>query len=385
MSKIFSGQNAPSTMRSLLQGSLLALALSLMGTSQVQAQTANTCTLTRGLSPSGSWQMMPSGSSFRNGDVVGRVAAFAEYFMPFNHGDTVTMLAMGHSGNNVYKAVPLAGMPGLGLVVRWSNYYSNVTLTPLMPTLPSGSIISGPDWTWVLKARTTRDYSLLQSYILELVVIDERAYKGGKLTYVESGKTSISTASQKGNNIGQSCVGGWLDPMAALLGSLKVPELPKPMAPSCSFSTSTLYQNVSLGPVDPGQVVAYNSARSAGLTGQGKFTISATNCNVGTVLNLYFTDNRNPSSRTNYLSSSRDAVGVRLYYLQETTPVSYGPAPLGSSLPDRPAISAGPIPYQGVGVSMDFVAQYVRLPNTTVHDVTAGPVNAQAVFTIMYP
>ena len=385
MLNMFSRKNGSFGLRHVLQAAPLTLTLLFVGTGQVQAQTANTCFLSTGLTATSSWKMMPSGSAFKNGDVVGRVSAQTQYYMPISHGETAEVLGRGDAGPNIYGAVPLAGMPGLGLVIRWGGYYGTTTLTPLIPAVPNGTVVSTRDWTRLLRARTTATYTLLQLYALELVVIDASVYKGGKLSYAETGKTMFVTSNQRGNNTPQACVNGWVDPMAALTGTLQVPELPRPSMPSCQFSTSTLYQNVNLAPVDPGQVAAYGSARPAGSAGQGRFTIRATSCSVGTKLNLYFTDNRSPSSTANYLSSSKSAVGVRLYYQDETSPVAYGPAPLGSTLPTRQAISAGPVPFENLGVEFSFVAQYVRLPNTTPNDVTAGPVNAQAVFTIMYP
>ena len=385
MSKILSGKQETASLFVLMYRFLLVLAAVLVSVGPVQAQSSSSCYRSRDLTPLGSWSMAPGGTAFKNGDVIGRISAYAQFFLPVNHGETVEVIGGGLAVSNPYKAVPLAGMPGLGLVVRWGGYQATANLAMVGPAASVGTVISGTNWLAVMKARTQVDYTLTQNYRFELVIIDERVYQGGKLTFTETGQVTFATTNQKGAAIPQLCQNGWLDPMAALTGTVQVPELPKPVQPSCSFTTSTLYQNVPLGPVDPGQVAPYGSARSRGAEGEGRFTIRATACTKGTVLNLYFTDNRSASSTADFLNSSSNAVGVRLYYVNGTAPVRFGPAPVGSTLPSRPAISAGPIPFDNVGVDMAFTAQYVRKPNTTVSDVTAGPVNAQAVLTIMYP
>ena len=363
---------------------LLPVAL-LIGMGQVQAQSTNTCYRSRDLTASGSWNMVPGGQVFKNGDVIGRTSAYAQFYMPLVHGDVVDVYASGQAVSNNYSAVPLSGMPGLGLVVRWGGYSATTTLTIVGPTASAGTIISGKNWFSVLNAQTRANYTLTQFFTMELVIIDEKVYQGGKLTFTESGKTRVATANKKGNAIPQLCVNGWVDPMAALTGTLQVPELPKPALPSCKFATSTLNHNVVLGPVDPGQVVPAGTPRSSGTVGQAHFTIEGTGCTKDTKLNIYFTDTKDSATPKDYLRTSNSAVGVRLFHRGEYDAVPFGPAPSGSWVPSRYAPSVGPAAADGAVLSTGFTAQYVRLPNKTEADVKPGPLEAAATFVIVYP
>jgi type 1 fimbria pilin len=237
----------------------------------------------------------------------------------------------------------------------------------------------------VLQARTTANYTLTQFYRFELVVIDEKVYKGGKLTFTESGQVTAMIANKKGNAIPQMCVNGYLDLMAALTGTIQVPELPKPVTPTCKFSTSTLNQRVDLGPVDPGQIVPAGSARPAGDTGQAHFLIEATNCNKGAKMDIYFTDARDSATNKDYMLTTNPAVGIRIFHRGEYDPMPFGPAPSGSWVPQRYAAPLGPATVEGASLSTGFTAQYVRLPNKTEADIKPGPLEATATFVIVYP
>lgn len=356
----------------------------LIGASQVQAQSAS-CFRSRDLTPSTSWSMAPSGSVFKNGDIVGRTSAYAQYYVPIAHGETIRVDANGQLVSNPYRAVPLSGMPGLGLIVRWSGYSSTVGLTPTGPGAPAGTIISSTQWTSMLQARTAANYTLTQFYSFELVVIDETVYKGGKLTFTEVNKVRVLTSNQKGTNIPQLCLDGYLDPMAALTGTVQVPELPKPALPSCKFSTSTLTQSVALGPVDPGQIPPTSTLRPSGEAGQNYFLIEGTGCTKDTKLSFYFTDTRDMATTKDYLLTSNPAVGIRLFHRGEYDPVPFGPPPSGSWVPPRYAPSVGPATTDGATLSTGFTAQYVRLPNKTEADIKPGPLEAAATFVIVYP
>lgn len=364
---------------------VLALSFALLvGVSPAKAQT-EVCFRSRDLTPSTTWSMAPDGSTFKNGDIVGRTSAYTQFFMPIGHGETVHVDANGIPVSNAYNAVPLGGMPGLGLIVRWGGYNATVTLTPTAPSAAPGTIISNRTWFSVLKARATSNYTLTHFYTFELVVIDEKLYKGGKLNFVETGKTLVQTASQKGAGVPQLCYNGFVDPMAALLGTVQVPELPKPVTPTCRFTTNTLNQRVELEPVDPGQITPAGSARPTGSEGQSFFYVNATNCNKGAKIKLYFTDTRDTSTPKEYIRTNNPAVGIRLYYSGEYETMPFGPAPVGSWVPSRYAPTLGPATYEGGSLSAGFTAQYVRLPNKTEVDIKPGPVDASATLVIVYP
>ncbi|WP_411762804.1 fimbrial protein [Alcaligenes nematophilus] len=329
--------------------------------------------------------MAPSGTTFRNGDIVGRVSVYAEYYMPIARGDAVVMQARGISVNNPYGAVPLTDMPGLGLVVRWGGYRATTALTHVTPSAEVGLSLTNRVWFTILNARAQANYTLTQNYDFELVVIDETLYKGGTLTFSERGRVGVVTSYQNGASTPVLCRNEYIDPLAALTGSVQVPELPKPVLPTCQFSYDTLNQRVTLGPIDADQVVPFGSVRSMGSEGQRPFAIQATACNRGARMNVYFSDARNNAATKNYLTSTNSAVGVRMYYGGEADPLMFGPSPVGSSVPSQRPVSVGPVTVEGGGVNMLFTAQYVRLPNKTVNDVIPGPLQADAVLTIMYP
>uniref|UniRef100_A0A1I7Y5Z5 Fimbrial protein n=1 Tax=Steinernema glaseri TaxID=37863 RepID=A0A1I7Y5Z5_9BILA len=231
----------------------------------------------------------------------------------------------------------------------------------------SESMLTGrySQWTSMLQARTTANYTLTQFYSFELVVIDDKVYRGGKLTFTEANKVRVLIANQRGTGTPQLCVDGYIDPMAALTGTVQVPELPKPALPSCRFSTSTLKQSVTLGPVDPGQIPSSSTLRPSGEAGQNHFLIEGTGCTKDTKLSFYFTDTRDMATTKNYLLTSNPAVG--------------------SWVPPHYAPSVGPATADGATLSTGFTAQYVRLPNKTEADIKPGPLEAAATFVIVYP
>ncbi|MGG4603840.1 fimbrial protein [Paenalcaligenes sp. Me131] len=306
--------------------------------------------------------------------------------MPIAHGDVIRVEAMGQPVSNSYRAVPLPGMPGLGLIVRWMGYDTNgVALTPVAPTVPSTTIISDSSWVQVVRARTTRDYIMTQKYRFELIIIDENQYKGGLLTFVEEYKVTVHTSTQQGTNVYQQCRDGVIDPMAALIGTVQVPELPRPVVTTCRFSADTLNQKVTLGAVDPSQITDTTTLRPEGTAGQNSFLITGTNCNKGAKIDFYLTDARDQSTNKDYLRTTNPAVGIRLFYRGEYEPMPFGPPPSGSWVPSRYAGSLGPAPTEGATLTSGFTAQYVRLPNYSQGDIKPGPLTAEAIVVIVYP
>lgn len=370
--------------RSVCGNTLLLVLGLLIGIGQVQAQTAN-CYLSRELQPDSPWQMAPSGTSFRNGDIVGQVPVSVIFTMPNRIFDTTVVIAQGIVPNNPYQAVPLNGMPGLGLIVRWMGYYGTVGLEMLGTPVAPGTIISKQARLPVMRARGSSGYMVIQMYRFELVVIDEKVYKGGELTFAERNQIYVTTAQANGLGMPQMCLDGWVDVMEALTKTVQVPELPKPVLPTCKFSTGTLNQRVPLSPVDSGQIAPAGSARSLGGEGQNTFRISATGCGKDAKLDIYFTDTRDNATAKDYIRTTNPAVGIRMFYQSESNPVPLGPAPSGSWVPSRRAVSLGPASAEGTSLSARFTAQYVRLPNKTEADIKPGPLEAAATFVIVYP
>lgn len=363
---------------------LSILVTSALAAGEVQAQITS-CSRISDIHPVTNWNMKPSGGIFKNGDVVGSITAATAFYMPLAHSDTVQILASGNTVSNRYNALPLEGMPGLGLRVLWASYGTTTPLTPLLPPAPYGTVLTNRSWFSVLEARARANYNLMQQYIFELVIIDEALYKGGTLAFTAKNQVQIITSVKIAPNNYQMCLNGFIDPMAALTGTVQVPELPKPVAPTCKFSVGTLNQRVTLGPVDPGQVVPAGVERSQGAEGQAHFLIEATGCNKGATMDIYFTDARNSSLTKNYIHTTNPAVGIRMFYRGEFDPLLVGPAPSGSWVPQRYAPRLGPATVEGGSLSAGFTAQYVRLPNKTEADIRPGPLEAAATFVIVYP
>lgn len=364
---------------------ILPVAL-LIGMGQAQAQSA-TCVRTQDLHSNGGWSMVPGGTFFKNGQIIGRTSATAQFFLPLAHSDTVQVMASGLTTNNPHDAVPLSGMPGLGLVVRWAGHSisSGVGWTPLAPSAAVGTIVSNRSWFKVLEGKASANYTMIQRYDYELIIIDETIYRGGKLQFSDPNQVRVLTSVKTGANNYQQCMNGFVDLMAALTGTVQVPELPKPALPSCKFSTSTLKQSITLGPVDPSQIPSSSTLRPSGEAGQNAFLIEGTGCTKDTKLSFYFTDTRDMATPKNYLLTSNPAVGIRLFHRGEYDPVPFGPPPSGSWVPPRYAPTVGPATTDGATLSTGFTAQYVRLPNKTEADIRPGPLEAAATFVIVYP
>lgn len=365
---------------------LPVLVVLLLCADQAQAQAAGWCSRVKPLAPIGGWSMAPSGTAFRNGDVVGRVSAGVSFFMRLSGGNIMNVRAKDMPPvSNPYYAVPLKGAPGLGLAVRWGGHTATANLQYSRETAV-GTLISGKGQVEILRGTTQTDYTLTQTYNLELIVIDARLYKGGTLMPGETERVEFTTSNKAGlmgNEV--ICDNGGVNLMYALTGSLQVPPLPVPALPSCNFSSSTLHQSLPLGPVDPNQVAPQGSARAAGIAGQNVFSIVGSECVEGTVVQVYFTDARSGSSLRDHLISSNPGVGVRMYFMDKTNPTMFGPAPSGAWIPAgyQPE-TVGPAVHGGV-LALLFTAQYVRRSGISVSDVVPGPVNAEAVFTIVYP
>lgn len=371
--------------RRSLWGKALILLLGLfVGIGQAQAQTG--CYRSRELQPDSPWSMVPSGTPFKNGDIVGHVSVSAVFTMPSSTFDTTVLIAQGMVPNNAYQAVPLTGMPGLGLIVRWVGYYGTVPLQVIGTPVASGTIISKQTTLPIMRARGSQsNYMIIQMYRFELVVIDAKIYKGGPLTFTEKNKVYVTTAQANGLGTPQMCMEGRVDVMDALTKTVAVPELPKPVLPTCKFSTGTLNQRVSLNSVGSSQLVPVGSARSLGTEGQNTFHIDASGCSKDTKLDVYFTDTRDNASTKDYVLTTNSAVGIRMFYQNEGNPIPFGSAPSGSWIPSRRAVSLGPAPAEGTSLNAKFTAQYVRLPNKAEADVKPGPLEAGVTFVVVYP
>lgn len=67
-----------------------------------------------------------------------------------------------------------------------------------------------------MKTRTQVHYTQTELFKFALVVIDQGSYKGGKLTFTETGLVTLIAANKTSDNTCQMCVNGWIDAMSAL-------------------------------------------------------------------------------------------------------------------------------------------------------------------------
>jgi len=295
--------------------------------------------------------------------------------------------------NSVTAAVPLKSLPGVGATVTFT-----AGMTPTMPSL----------WIWPWPSQTGTVFtkkgdflsyaypgglsggryntSMKAVFRYQLYVTDATAY-GKDLSKInmslEKGPQILWTAQLDG--VMSNCFDG--ANAANRLTNVPAPVLPVPTVPTCDFNMTLMNQAVSLNPAISSSVAAAGAGRSAGAAGEKSFQLQASNCKNGALMNIYFTDTSNPASSNDYLlptggGSSAGKVGIRLYHDSSPTPIQFGPAPVGSTLPSR-----APITYSSSGGSLTvpLTGQYVRIPGGTGSTAPAGAVSAATTVTIVYP
>ncbi|MFD4836562.1 fimbrial protein [Achromobacter sp. NPDC058515] len=333
------------------------------------------------------WVVIPPAAALKNGDVVARQQATLN--LGFTVVGTDTLYAQGSFPNNfsfdqAQRATVLPTIPGLGLRVTY--VIGSVTPGGVLGMAgdgivrPAGSLLS-------MQAMTAGIYAAALSFRFELVVINAAAYNGGTLGMVD-GLTSVGITFSSDPS-GLSCnLRPIANPVVSLPGS-PPPVLPPPASPTCAFTTETLNQSVRLNPVGASMVAANQSAREAGAMSEKPFAINATNCDKNARFRVYFTDSSNQGNTgqtlaQNASSSSRNQVGIRIYYDNQTTPINFGPAPTGAAAgANYVELSAGST--AGVSVAAPFTAQYVANPGVSPSQITGGHVEAEAIVTIVYP
>lgn len=282
--------------------------------------------------------------------------------------------------DNTTRLVPLRDVPGVGVRLKWLGVTSPSGFKSLT-TAPAGTVIEQHTVTLEGVLNPIPDAEYTESYVMELVVTDPALYVGGAVTAESTGMLNMWTGRQGENPVGCAFYVGPLPP-----SPLQSIVLPRPPAPGCEFDTATLNQTVPLSPAGSSSVARSNAARSAGTAGEKTFTIEARNCAAGATFNLYFTDALAEGSAQDYLRQANGSnVGIRLYHANTATPVQFGPAPVGSTLPARAPITVGgPSAEKGASHTLPFTAQYVQLPDAA-GPPTVGEVGAKAKVTVVYP
>lgn len=390
MNRFFHRQQT--TLRSGTYKLLGALSLLLSSLGLAGPVLAQTCTAV-GNAPAaqGSWSIAAESSSLANGSIVASLGAAATYSV--SHYSAATFGAVfstqGKVDSNSHGAVPLPDMPGLGVRARWMSYNASSTLTP-SAQWPIGFAFSNTTNYGVLlsaQSAAPASYTVSTRFIIDLVVIDADVYRGGKLSYNGGVLVIVDHSLQSGSQIPVQCRNGSFNLMDLLLTGSAPPTLPEPYRPTCRFDTSTLNQRVKLDDVTTDDIAAAGSPRSAGSIGEKTFNLRATQCEAGSRFNVYFTDANNVSSTADYLGSavdSRSLVGMRLYAGSSTTPVRFGPAPVGNAVPANIAVQAGPTT-ANQALNLPFTVQHVRMPGITTGDLSPGLMASEATVTIVYP
>lgn len=98
----------------------------------------------------------------------------------------------------------------------------------------------------------------------------------------------------------------------------------------------------------------------------------------------FFTDARSSAEEKDYLKSNHPSVGVRLYHRESQNPIQFGAAPIGSTMPNRPAIVENQLGSATSDIHLPLTAQYVIVPNVDRNSVVPGGLNAEAVVTFIY-
>jgi len=333
----------------------------------------------------------PDNSTLSNGSIVATMNATATYSITQSSIGTLEILShtQGKVDANGYNAIPLSSMPGLGVRVKWMPYAASTSLTPTAQWPFNGAISNVTELGTLLMAKSSSltNYSITTRFSIELVVIDATTYRGGKLVFNDNSPVSVHYAVRNGTQIPVMCVNGYFNLLLLLQGQTAPPELPRPYLPSCRFDAGALRQHVELDGVTTEEVAAFGSPRSAGTAGEKTFNVLATQCEAGARFNVYFTDANNTNSTANYLATTgvgRTRMGMRLYAANNSTPVQYGPAPVGNAVPANIAVQAGPTVANQTLV-LPFTVQHVRLPGVGSADVTPGSMDAATTVTIVYP
>lgn len=369
-------RNACSGLRSTPLLHVLLACLVLCSAAQTQA--AEMCQKNVGLSGP-PWVIKSSLDNIENGQVIGTRRISSSYYFSSAVNELSSHMFSAPAKALQFNAVPLPATPGVGLRLKWAGYWTAYPFTPTYQ-LPVGSVISrNQSFIRLVQGTYPRDITMTLQYDYELVIIDKEAYQGGRLDATGAGIFTAQTYSVTGSN-NKPCQEGWLD---ALTPVDDLPtDLPRPALPTCGATNLGALTRLELAPVTASEVAYAGEPRSQGRIGERQFELLGLDCPPGTTMKVYFTDAQAPAAQTNYLSSSHPNVGVRLYAGNSTTPVQFGPAPVGATLPsDRAPLVAGPFATHG-NLRIPVTAQYVQYPGS--EGALSGAMEARATVTFMY-
>lgn len=350
------------------------------------------------IQPESVWNIKTDFAGIANGVTVADIT-FSNTVTASNTmlGYTMGVVVFSPTASGPYQTFPLKTFPGLSMRWRWDGYVNiqdaAVNISSLAPSgtvvTQTGLITSAPFTTNIF----AKKYKL--RWKLELVVTDVKAYAGGKGNFYNENVTSqmqimptISDITAPISN--QTCNPVTSDFSQALSqgGSIELPELPKPPTPTCQFPLSTMNQSIALNFSTTGRVPSNGADRTQGAGSESRFNINAINCGLNTNYAIYFTDTNASAATKDYLNSSNPAmagkVNLRIYQGSSNTPIQFGPAPTGSTLPANPPGVTNANTPAGSNFLHDFYVQYVRAPGVT-GTLTSGELAAKTTVTVVYP
>lgn len=345
----------------------------------------------------GEWKaVVPEGGEAGNGTVVAEMTVSRGYRVTNSNGEDIKIThqtgTFGTAEN--YYAIPVSSMPGLGVRLLWEGESTlPVAALSRINRWPLG-VISDSGMKTLLTASgmiNNSSFTFFGDFKFQLVVINEKVYSGGHLSFKGSSFPMNMMLFTTGANNTLCGTEGMFDISNGLLGELDLNlPLPKPNLPTCQFDVATLNQRVSLPEMPVRRVVAEGRPREEGSLGQKTFTLAATDCGstpgsgeataTGTRFAVYFTDARNQGAIASHLSTTKPGVGIRLYGPNGIEPLKVGPAPTGSSIPTN-GLWVTTAPNEAIH-NVEFTAQYV---DTAEAAITAGDLDASAIITVVYP
>ncbi|MBN3846950.1 type 1 fimbrial protein [Paraburkholderia sp. Ac-20342] len=355
-----------------------------------QATAASTCSSQAAWGGMTAWTIKPLTEKVTAGMVLATAnAASHTFILNPTEGELFRSVSswFGTKPESEFQTIPLRGAAGVGLRVTWEAATSSGGIKD-MTTVDPGTVIAGQPITTMSGKLdgSASDVLYADTFKFELVVTDPALYVGGDKTLSTESFffywTGFGEATFPDDPNGTGCIVSMATLPPGALANIKLPYEP---VPTCEFDTAALNQTVPLLPIVSASVARSNASRSAGAEGEMGFTLSARNCDAGAKFSLYFTDALSEGSERDYLQQANDSnVGIRIYYGNSTTPVEFGPAPVGSTLPSRAPISLGDksVPV-GATYDLPFTAQYVRLPDME-GGASVGEVSAKAKVTVVY-
>lgn len=348
---------------------------------EVQAQAAYSCQANGSLSIY-DWKMVQSGGVFFDGQVIGTASANIVFYYS---GAEVKAFVEGGGGasSNNFNAIPMPQTPGVGVRISWQGYWAHGSYSfKADQQRPAGTYLSSPYWYSLLSGSAPRTFTITYSFSYEIVVIDADKYKGGKPVFTREDNVRAEVYSNNGSGGRYQCTGGSVNLLDALVNDATVPELPRPPVPTCS--STDINRAISLPPITVSQLAEYHSTRSDGMAAERRFELVGRRCPQGTKIMAFFTDARSSAEEKDYLKSSHPTVGVRLYHRENQNPIGFGAAPIGSTMPNRPAIVENQLGAATSDIYLPLTAQYVIAPNVDRGSVVPGRLNAEAVVTFIY-